>query len=474
METRLRNVGWVSIIATALPALTLLIVSGGEGRITEALADSAQLNRQVTVTVYLPLVARDYDPTYVSPFGIVMYGNVDGANGAQKMQEAGSQWVTTLLDWSPIEPTQGGPRDWSSFDTKAQNAKAAGMDVFVLFTSNPSWAAALPNGPVTDTQNLVDFVTAMAERYDCDGADDAPGSPCVHYWSFYAEPDRHSRWGDNGMGYAAMLSQVSPAIHAANPQAQVLIGGLAYDNFEEDGGPFVRSFLTDTLAALNGYPGGARAYIDAVAFHFYPISGGRWPTIREKALEVRGIMERHGVGDLPLLSPEMGYWSAEEAGSSESRQARWLVQTYVRGLSVGLQHMSWYAVFDLIDGIGTTEEHGLFWDQDLNKPKLAYFAYDTMTHELAGARYYRSLQVANAEAYVFLMPGGRHKKVVWATASKANVAFPYPCLRRVDTLGNAQAAIYDGDLTWDQDQATNSQIVLETQQDTPLYVEPCH
>ncbi|MDY7041590.1 MAG: beta-galactosidase, partial [Chloroflexota bacterium] len=139
-------------------------------------------------TVYLPLVVRYYDPGYASPFGIVMYGSVDDVAGLQEMEDAGSKWVTTMLHWSAIEPSKGN-YNWSSFDTKAQNAQAAGMDVFVLFTSNPSWAASLPGGPVTDTQDLVDFVTLMAERYDCDGVDDASGSPCVHYWSFYAEPD---------------------------------------------------------------------------------------------------------------------------------------------------------------------------------------------------------------------------------------------------------------------------------------------
>jgi len=138
-----------------------------------------------------------------------------------------------------------------------------------------------------------------------------------------------------------------------------------------------------------------------------------------------------------------------------------------------LQHMSWYAVFDLIDGIGTTEEHGLFWDQDLNKPKLAYFAYYTMTRELAQARYLRPFQPTNAAGYVFRMSGGREKTVVWATAATANVAFPYPCLRRVG-FESEQAAIYDGDLIWDQDKFANGQIVLRTEQNTPLYVEPCH
>lgn len=484
METRkLRNIGWTSIATAVLLAAVLLLLAGGaSSRATATSLDSAPLARQLTMTLYLPFVARDYDPTYISPFGIVMYGNVDDAQGLQKMRDAGSKWVTTMLEWSAIEPTKG-YYNWSSFDAKAQNAQAAGINVFVLFTSNPSWAAALPGGPVTNTEDLVDFVTLMAERYDCDGAQDAPGSPCVHYWSFYAEPDNGDPvraaggkgfWGHNGGGYAEMLSHVSPAIHAADPQAKVLSGGLAYDYFEgEDNGPFVRSFLTDTLTALNALPGGARAYIDTVAFHYYPISSHHWPTIREKALEVRSIMEQHGVSDLPLICPETGYWSAEEAGSSDSRQATWLVQMYVRGLSVGLQHMSWFTVFDgPIPPHPYTEEHGLFWGTDLDSPKPAYFAYYAMTRELALARYQRPLQVADAEGYVFQVPGGREKTVVWATALTANVPFPYTRLRRADLFGNVHAPINDGDPTWDQDYTVNGQIVLRAEQDTPLYVEP--
>jgi hypothetical protein len=48
--------------------------------------------------------------------------------------------------------------------------------------------------------------------------------------------------------------------------------------------------------------------------------------IREKALEIKQIMANHGVGDLPLLVSEMGYWSDETImGSSQTRQAQYLV-----------------------------------------------------------------------------------------------------------------------------------------------------
>jgi hypothetical protein len=445
---------------------------------------SQAINQTNPYTVHLPLIMQWYDPSYISPFGIVMYGLVTDTTGLQAMEDASSNWVTTMLHWSLMEPTKGS-FVWEYFDPKARNAQAAGMDVFVLFTPNPSWAAALPGGPVTNTQDLVDFVTLMAERYNCDGTDDAPESPCVHFWSFYAEPDNgdydralagKGYWGHNGAGYAEMLSHISPAIHTANPNARVLIGGVAYDYFEEDGGPFVRSFLTDTLSALNTYPGGAGAYIDAIAVHYYPISSSRWSTIREKMLEIRGIMERHGIGELPLICPEMGYGSSPLFGSSEQGQARRLVQMFVRGLSVDIQLLSWYRVYDTAVA-GSPEDlypdrtSGLLRVDSTAKP--SYFAYGTMTQELAWARYLEPLQIDGVEGYVFEMPGGYRKTVLWATDSSTSVPFPANCLRLVDTGGAIYEPIFDGDPTWDLDGMVNGQISIAVYKNSPFYVAPC-
>lgn len=53
-------------------------------------------------TVFLPIVLKHYDPSWVSPFGIVMYGQISDVAGLQKMKEAGTKWVTTFLNWSGI------------------------------------------------------------------------------------------------------------------------------------------------------------------------------------------------------------------------------------------------------------------------------------------------------------------------------------------------------------------------------------
>jgi len=478
----------IALCLGGLATLALLLLLGGsatrgpvavaEPRVASAIVGSG------SYTTYLPLTTRYYDPGYVSPFGIRME-YVDDAHGLQAMVDAGSRWVTINFYWAAVEPAQD-VFDWSSFDDKVQSAQAAGMDVFVMFTSNPGWAAELAGGPVHDIQDLIDVSRRMAERYDGDGVDDAPGSPCIHYWSFYAEPDNVSPsraqrgwgyWGDNGAGFADMLYHVSPAIHAANPRAQVLIGGLAYDGFVEppDTDGFRQTFLADTLRALDTYPGGASKYIDAVAFHYYPISEYRWPSIREKALEIRGIMAQYGVESLPLICPEAAYWSSTKFGSSEVRQAQRLVQMHVRGLSVGVRPLTWYIIYDRPVPDDPEQEYP---DQSCGllrvdgQPKLAYFSYVVLARELEHGYYKSALTGPDVEGYVFQVGAGREMTVLWAKGAPKDVSFPLTCLRRVDVL-DAQQSITDGGVG-DRDGAFNGRVSVRVDQDNPIYVEPCH
>jgi hypothetical protein len=432
-------------------------------------------------TVTPPLAYTDCDPTHVSPFGVTMYENVSDALGLAHMQAAGSRRVTTFLRWYYIEPSppvNGQPgRNWTTFDIQVQNAQAAGMEVFALVSENPPWAAALPGGPVTNTLDLINFMTAAVERYDGDGLDDAPGSPVITYWSLYAEPDNETEWyarlgkgywGNNVAGFAELLTQLTPALHAANPRAKVLMGGLAYDNFTTEGGPFNPNFLPSLLEALNAYPGGATAYLDAMAFHFYPVSAQRWPTIRDKAQAIRGILEQHGAGSLPLLVPEMGYWSDPAVGSNENWQAEYLVQMYTTGLAAGIEQLSWFDVFD--NGPGS-EMHGLFRNRDLSAPKPAYTAYATMTSELAGGRYLRELSAPGVSGFVFSTCDAPEKLVVWGHTANGSVNLAQGCVRRVSLLGEA-AQVVDGAAD-DLDGVANGQVTVRVTDDDLFYLGQC-
>jgi hypothetical protein len=438
---------------------------------------------------FLPIIARDFLPGFVVPFGVDMYDGVTDPLGRQQMKNAGTNWMTVHFSWSSIEPTApiSGVHtyNWSSFDDTVTRAQAVGISLFVLFTDNPAWAATLRGGPVVP-QHVADLnsvVAAAAERYDGDGVNDMTGSPAVNYWSFYAEPDNNSLpiaqtsdkgyWGNTPGAYADMIAGVATAMHAANPKAVVMVGGLAYDNFTPQG-HYVKAFLGSVLDALNLKPGGAAAYLGAVPFHYYPINTGVWPSIKEKTLEIRGILSARGLGNLPLIVPEMGYWSEAvplhpEFNSNETRQAEVLVEMFVQGLAVDLKQMSWFMVFDSAPG---TEAHGLFRGTNLGSPKPSYTAYATLTSQLFEAKYNSAVSAPGVEGYVFTTAPGPLKTVVWAhNQASANVSFHATCLRRVDYLG-VVTIVGDGNPTWDKDGVVG-QITLQVLQDQPIYVSVC-
>lgn len=490
----MRKLAFVMLVGLLFKGSVGALAVNAAGQSPARYAANRPLGRQAPASLpyvmNLPLVMQRSVPGYTSPFGIDMYGGNSDVDGAPQMLAAGSAWETVIFDWSQIEPTApiSGVHtyNWTGFDGTVARAQADGMSLFVLFTNNPAWAADLAGGPVhpANVADLNSVAAAAAERYDGDGLNDAPGSPVIRYWSFYAEPDNgdlwraqtsgKGYWGNNPSGYADMLDGVSAAIHSVDPDAVVMIGGIAYDFFAPSG-PFVQGFLAGVLDRLNSAYGGVTPTLGAMAFHYYPISTTVWPTIREKALEIRSILSAHGAGNLPLIVPEMGYWSdlvpkVPALNSDETKQARGLTQMFVRGFSVGIRQMSWFMVFD---SGPATEAHGLFRGTDLSSPKPAYAAYATLTTELSGAQYSSALSGPGLEGYLFSLPGGLSKTVVWASGQASSlVTFHASCVRRVDYLGNVTTPIKDGDVNWDKDNVAG-QITLQVFQDQPIYVGSC-
>jgi hypothetical protein len=432
-----------------------------------ALADSMNL--------YLPMMTGEYEPSYISPFGISMYGEVSAATGLDAMMAAGAGWVLTDLNWSEVQPVEGGPFDWRGPDAKVTAAAARGARLHVLFNNNPAWASASLRGPVYPDKlpALVAMVQAMVTRYSGN-----QGLPAVQQWAFYGEPDNLNAWGEQGASYAALLARLTPVVHQANPNAQVVLSSLAYDLFTDDEittrprGPFVRRFLPDVLSALRDNYGGVPANLDAVAFNFYPISTERWPTIRQKAAEIRTILTAYGAGALPLIVAEMSMWSMWPDGvERQQQQAQWLVQFYARGLSAGIQQLDWFQVFDVMPAYdGSTQ--GLFVGTTLGQPKQAYYAYQALTRQLSQAHYRRALSVAGVEGYVFGRRAGPDITVMWGTQTGASpVNFAQGCARVVDLWGGAKQ-VNDGGVG-DLDAAANGSIRLGVAPQQPLYVEAC-
>lgn len=363
---------------------------------------------------------------------------------------AGSDWVRLIVNWEQVEPIRTDPPsyNWSSVDAMLANAASQGLRPSVVVMNNPQWAvktlpldprAADPTtthikaGPTDDAAlpAYVEFIQALVNRYK--------GAPYnVHFWELVNEPDGTDAgngadtrpwypcwtggcwgaiagkyWPGSPSGpqlYAKMLKAVYPAIKAADPQAQVALGGLAFDAFQDlpgcaepysDGslGWFNYCFLDQVLAA------GAAPYFDVMNFHYYVYFHDHWDSrgsgIIGKAAAIRNILSARGVSKL-FICTEMGLQRQDPV--TAALQARYAPQELVRVAAAGLIGGIWFTL-DPYQAFGLVN-----WDRTTVP---AYQTFQVAVQQLAGYSYSgRYTPVTGVEGYVF-KEGTQTKWAAW-------------------------------------------------------------
>jgi hypothetical protein len=413
-------------------------------------------NSEMTLTVHMPLSYRVYCPKALSPFGIEIdkldlfpellereaglawYEAEVFPNLLEAFKGSGAGWTRIMIRWRQLEPRDKDPGEyagWAHYDEKLGSVAETGAETIVIIGANPDWAATTLDGPI-DIAPMAEFtemLTAVVNRYK-----DPPYN--VRHWELYNEADNVQAWGHYGAEYAEMLGAAYPAIKAADPLAQVLLGSIAYDWFTEYGGPFYRGFLDDVLA------NGGGDHFDVMNFHYFPDFHAEWDEqynyqygidLIAKSNYIKERLGMYGVTK-PLMCTELAEHGYAGDNLSLQRQANYVVQGYTRGMSVGLKSIVWYALM-------TYDEHeqGLLYD-DLNT-KPAYQAYQILARELACATYVREFVSSDplVEGYVFRMPSGEEKTTVWASATTTAGFAVVDRLRVVHRTG-VETIIVDG------------------------------
>jgi len=450
--------------------------AGNAGRIPKA--DLLQHSRALTGsdptshTLFLPGVFSNYRRPFPTVFGAQMYGILSEERVSfSQSQDAKVYWVRWPLSWASIEPTNTLPQDyhWGVYESSIVSATHAGLHLIVTIQNNPDWAATYANGPIdkVDISEFAQFVGALAERYDGDGWEDAAGSPVVDYWEFYNEPDAGdelrarygaSYWGHFGAEYAQMLCAVYPAIKTANPRAQVLLGGLAYDHFEPNGG-FVQEFLDDVLAA-----GGGDCF-DVMNFHYYPTFEPVWAPyghgLSGKANYLYDKLGQYGQEGKPMISTESGWHS--DGDSTPEIQTRYVVKLFTQSLASHLDLMIWWTWIDPGSYYGA---NGLL-TQEL-QPKPAFFAYQAAAIKLGPATFDEiwPAEDPEVEAYRFSTQAGEALYVIWANNDATHtVSLPLSQARLLDMYGEITAVVRDS-----EDGATDGHVQVSAEPN-PIYVE---
>lgn len=444
-------------------------------------------------TAFLPGLSKNaMPPARQCSFSVGIWPSSKIPQQVAQAQELGVCWMRVNFYWDRIEPVKTNPRsyDWQTVDTPVLSLTMAGIQPLGLVLANPAWAAAYPGGPVTDTQDMLDFLVAAAERYDGDGISDAPGSPLVSTWEMYNEPDNQwegyavkrgwGYWGGQGEAYAQFLAQARQAIRSANPEARLAFGGLAHEDIGSN--IYDLDFPATVFGYIRDHPG---EYFDLFNFHFFPLFGSvykSWgPDIIGKANHFRELMEQHGQS-WPMIVTEAGYWSYSDAlpqgwQSGYEEQARYVPQLYSRSAAAGLEFTSWLLLFDLPVH---DAQRGLS-DVD-GVPKPAFNAYKTMTTRLGNARFERTLSAEElggqkAEGYVFTRES-KQIYVVWASKAKIKVTLKIEAASV--TVSDKLAALWPMSPTLpyfetfsvtDAEDGVNDGYVKLSLDDNPIYIE---
>jgi hypothetical protein len=513
-RNRLFKVGIV--IATALAAACTLCFQGVAARGETALAQARRneilgqpstlpVASGLTYTLYLPSVHGHCSQPVpaVSPFSIQIAAlheiNTTDPTLLEALEESGAGWSRVRVDWSLIQPDPP-PAGyvWGPYhDEKLRLVAETGVQLIATVAEAPAWAADAPCAPIYPGRldEFAQFLTDLVNRYK-----QPPYG--IRHWELINEPDGtyHNPevdpseagvgcWGYDGGEYAQMLGVAYQAIKAADPTATVLMGGVAHDWFTEYGGPFYRYFPDDVMQTGGG------DYLDALSFHYFPDFHAEWerwdPNSQDRQMgwlpaptcgnlfDGQGTEYYAGGIDLIAKTTHFGnrldtcfgvdkpIWVTELAEhgyandpNSLVQQARYVIQGYARGLSAGAENITWYALTTPNDENG----QGLLFDDWTPKP--AFYAYKTLTSELTGYEYARTLDVPEAEAYVFQVPCGPEKTVAWGSGT---LTFsPAGKIRVVDRDGN-ESTISDGG-AGDLDGTQNGAVKLQLTAD-PVFVE---
>jgi len=427
---------------------------------------------------------------------------------ADALTDSGADWTRVRVEWELIEPNKPVPGqppeyDWQYHDDNLRLVAATGVNMIATLSDSPSWAASFPCGPLyTDRlDEFARYLTDLVKHYK-----EPPFN--IQHWELVNEPDSnryisghftgHGCWAYDGDQYAQMLAIANQAIKEVDPQATVLMGGIAYDWFEEYGGPFYRYFSDDAM--VNG--GGN--HIDALNFHFFTDFHEEWdrwnpnsddrrygwipaPTcgnvddgegtpydvegfdVVAKITHFRNRMNVcYGVSK-PVWVTEVGVHGFIDDKGSLINQARYVIKVYARALSAGVQNITWFSL--------DQPPYDRFGQALLNpdfSPKPAFFAYQTLTSELDGFYEYShnrntcSWNSAGAscpvEAYIFKDGFSEEKTVAWGSSL---LSFQADELRVVDRDGKEIFIMDGGD--GDEDGELNGSVKLQLSND-PVFV----
>jgi len=288
------------------------------------------------------------------------------------MADMNVTWVRIDIDWSVIESEQS-QLDWTSTDTLVEEAAARRMNVLGVLAFSPAWTRSSEPDPSPtakhsrpdDVASYANFARVAAERYTARG---------VRSWEIWNEPNTSKFWPPrpDANEYGNLFRVAADAIRGVDPEATLLIGGLApkFDVPQAEVPP------ADFLEQL--YTTGAAQLADGIAVHPYtfpalPMDADQRMVGGFKDLPaLRAVMEKYGDSRKQVWITEFGAptGSGPYAASEEDQETALLQARQQVGRWDWAGPLMYYELVDGGTDPGDVEQNFGVLREDLS-PKLA-------------------------------------------------------------------------------------------------------
>lgn len=298
----------------------------------------------------VPLNAQE-EPTF-NRFGVV-----EGFWLPDVVCELGAGWERIIFDWAQHQPT--GPDDWNTLNVDERWLSAAqdcNREVVAIVKHTPAWATdglpgpGLPRGlylPVEDPANTwAQFMRKAAEFYTPRG---------VSRYIIWNEPDiERGTYGFEFEGtlddYLQMVKVAHAVVKSVNPTGHIHLAATTYWH-EVNAGKrlyldrLLERLMQDPEAAANDY------YFDVMGLHIY----FRTETVYDIVTEMRGILEKYGLGHKALWINEMNAAPTDDPlwpvvrpqyQINLAQQSAFIAQATALGLAAGVERLAVYKFFD--------------------------------------------------------------------------------------------------------------------------------
>lgn len=307
--------------------------------------------------------------------GIAHIGTPGDANHPERYQNAlalGAGWNRFPIYWSMIE-TRPEVFEWEMFDTLVQNDINFGLQTNAILLGRPDFYAKedriigihepiFADGtdtPGTDKEIHPDnhwarFVNETVLRYRPDGVlaqengwEDGQG---VRLWEIWNEPDYTPFWSAPIADYARLLKVAYLVIEQADPDAEVMFGGLLFSTSDNWLARVLAIFLNDPFHEEYNW------YMDAIAIHNYgyPWRSG-WLTLWTRqtliAYEINKPIWMNESG-VPVWDDYPGpVWAEElpeqrEQRATAEQQADFFIQSAAYAWSEGADVIFFHQLYD--------------------------------------------------------------------------------------------------------------------------------